>query len=66
MLHFAAGTLIAVMLFVMARHWLDPALAAFSTIIWLGLSPFYQQGIVISPTSTVLPGTGRDRHPEVP
>jgi Dolichyl-phosphate-mannose-protein mannosyltransferase len=40
--------LIAVMLYAMARRWLNPALAAFSTIVWLGLAPFYQHGIMIS------------------
>jgi hypothetical protein len=51
MKYFMAGwyALIAVALFAMARRWLTPALAAFSTIVWLGLAPFYQHGIMISP-----------------
>jgi hypothetical protein len=39
---------IGVLLYVMARRWLNPALAAFSTMVWLGLAPFYQHGIMIS------------------
>jgi len=36
-------------LFVMARLWLDLGLATFSVLVWLGLAPFYQHGIMISP-----------------
>jgi Dolichyl-phosphate-mannose-protein mannosyltransferase len=42
-------SLIVVALYVMARRWLDPALAAFSALVWLGLAPFYNHGIMISP-----------------
>ena len=46
--------LTTVILFVIARHWLPSALAAFSVIVWLGLAPFYQHGIMISPHVYVL------------
>jgi hypothetical protein len=39
---------IAATLYAIARRWLAPGLAAFSTIVWLGLAPFYQHGIMIS------------------
>jgi Dolichyl-phosphate-mannose-protein mannosyltransferase len=45
---------IAAVLFAFARQWLDPVLAAFSVIVWLGLAPFYQHGIMISPHVYVL------------
>ncbi len=47
-------SLIAVALFVVARHWLGPVLAGFSVMVWLGLAPFYQHGIMISPHVYVL------------
>src|SRR5438552_5276236 len=56
MKYFICGwySLIAVALFVVARHWLNPVLAAFSVMVWLGLAPFYQHGIMISPHVYVL------------
>jgi hypothetical protein len=45
---------IAGTLFAFARQWLDPVLAGFSVIVWLGLAPFYQHGIMISPHVYVL------------
>ncbi len=44
----------AVALFAFARLWLDPVLAGFSLMVWLGLAPFYQHGIMISPHAYVL------------
>jgi Dolichyl-phosphate-mannose-protein mannosyltransferase len=46
--------LIAGTLFAFARQWLRPGLAGFSVIVWLGLAPFYQHGIMISPHVYVL------------
>ena len=46
--------LIAAALFVVARHWLNPVLAAFTVLVWIGLAPFYQHGIMISPHVYVL------------
>src|SRR5437773_143334 len=48
--YFLAGwyALIGGLLFMMARRWLSRSLAAFSVILWLGLAPFYQHGIMIS------------------
>ena len=46
--------LIVVALYVLARHWLSPALAAFSALIWLSLAPFYNHGIMISPHAYTL------------
>jgi len=46
--------LIALTLFALARQWLDPVLAGFSVLVWLGLAPFYQHGIMISPHVYVL------------
>jgi hypothetical protein len=56
MKYFICGwyALIAVALFVVARHWLNPLLAGFSVMVWLGLAPFYQHGIMISPHVYVL------------
>lgn len=56
MKYFVAGWygLIAITLFVLARYWLRPALAAFSVLVWLGLAPFYQHGIMLSPHVYVL------------
>jgi hypothetical protein len=50
MKYFISGwyALIAMALFVVARQWLAPVLAAFSVMVWLGLAPFYQHGIMIS------------------
>ena len=45
---------IAVLMFVLARQWLDPVLAGFSVLVWVGLAPFYQHGIMISPHVYVL------------
>jgi Dolichyl-phosphate-mannose-protein mannosyltransferase len=47
-------SLIVVALYVMARRWLEPALAAFSSLVWLGLAPFYNHGIMISPHAYAL------------
>jgi hypothetical protein len=54
--YFISGwySLIAVALFMMARRWLSSALAAFSTLVWLALAPFYQHGVMISPHVYVL------------
>ena len=51
MKYFVCGwyALIAMALFTIARHWLDRWLAAFSVLVWLGLAPFYNHGIMISP-----------------
>src|SRR6266545_4487983 len=51
MKYFVCGwyALIAVALYAMARHWLSPALAAFSGLVWLALAPFYQHGVMLSP-----------------
>jgi hypothetical protein len=48
--YFLAGwyAVIGGLLFMMARRWLSRSLAAFSVILWLGLAPFYQHGIMIS------------------
>jgi hypothetical protein len=46
--------LIAATLFAFARLWLGPILAGFSVMVWLGLAPFYQHGIMISPHVYVL------------
>jgi len=56
MKYFVAGwyAAIAVLMFVLARQWLDPALAGFSVLVWVGLAPFYQHGIMISPHVYVL------------
>jgi hypothetical protein len=43
-----------VVLFVMARQWLDTGLATFSALVWLGLAPFYRHGIMISPHAYAL------------
>ena len=45
---------IAALLYGTARRWLSPLLAAFSVLIWIGLAPFYQHGIMISPHVYVL------------
>ncbi len=45
---------IAGTLFVFARQWLDPVLAGFSVMVWLGLAPFSLHGIMISPHVYVL------------
>ena len=45
---------IAAMLYLTARRWLSPVLAAFSSLLWLALAPFYQHGIMISPHVYVL------------
>ena len=54
--YFVAGWygLIGIAMYVLARHWLRPVLAAFSVLVWLGLAPFYQHGIMISPHVYVL------------
>jgi hypothetical protein len=51
MKYFVCGwyALTAVALYAMARHWLSPALAAFSGLVWLALAPFYQHGVMMSP-----------------
>ena len=46
--------LTAALLYTLGRRWLTPALAAFSVLIWLGLAPFYQHGIMISPHAAIL------------
>jgi hypothetical protein len=48
--YFLAGwyAVIGGLLFMMARRWLSRSLAAFSVILWVGLGPFYQHGIMIS------------------
>src|SRR5947207_878091 len=45
---------IAVALFVFARQWLAPVLAGFSVLVWVGLAPFYQHGIMLSPHVYIL------------
>jgi hypothetical protein len=54
--YFLAGwyAVIAGLLFMLARRWLSRPLAAFSLILWLGLAPFYQHGVMISPHVYVL------------
>jgi hypothetical protein len=56
MKYFVCGwyALSAIALFMIARHWLDRWLAAFSVLVWLGLAPFYNHGIMISPHAYVL------------
>src|SRR5262245_9799429 len=39
----------AVALFALARRWLSCELAALSGALWLGLAPFYQHGLMLSP-----------------
>src|SRR5262249_13334397 len=39
----------SIVLFAIARRWLEPPLASFSVLVWLGLAPFYNHGIMISP-----------------
>jgi len=41
--------LIAVAMFVLARHWLGPILSGFTVVFWLSISPFFQHGVMISP-----------------
>jgi len=41
--------LTAVALYVIARRWTGPLLAGFSGLVWLGLAPFYQHGVMLSP-----------------
>ena len=41
-------------LFTIARHWLGRGLAAFSVLVWLGLAPFANHGIMISPHAYAL------------
>ena len=43
-----------VLLYVMARQWLRPPLAALAGAAWLGLAPFYNHGIMISPHAYAL------------
>ena len=44
----------AVVLFVIARQWLRRGLAAFSVLAWLGLAPFANHGVMISPQAYAL------------
>jgi hypothetical protein len=44
----------AIVLFAIARRWLEPPLAAFSVLVWIGLAPFYNHGIMISPHAYAL------------
>lgn len=44
----------AVLLFAIARQWLDTPLSAFSVLVWLGLAPFANHGIMISPHAYAL------------
>ena len=44
----------AVVLFAMARRWLQPMLAGFSVVLWLALAPFYGHGIMVSPHAYAL------------
>jgi hypothetical protein len=44
----------AVLLYAVARQWLGSALAAFAVIVWVGLAPFYNHGIMISPHAYAL------------
>src|SRR5919201_4866497 len=46
--------LIAVALFVLARQWLASVLPGFSVMVWLGLAPFFQHGVMILPHVYVL------------
>ncbi len=56
MKYFICGwyALSAVAIFLIARHWLNRGLAAFSVLVWLGLAPFYNHGIMISPHAYAL------------
>ena len=45
---------VAILLYRGGRHFLAPALSAFSVVAWLGLAPFYQHGIMISVHAYVL------------
>jgi hypothetical protein len=44
----------AVVLYILSREWLTPPLAGFTAIVWLGLAPFFNHGIMISPHAYVL------------
>jgi hypothetical protein len=46
--------LIAVVLYAIARQWLAPPLATFTGLVWVGLAPFYNHGIMISPHAYAL------------
>jgi hypothetical protein len=56
MKYFICGwyALSAMAIFMIARHWLERWLAAFSVLVWLGLAPFYNHGIMISPNAYAL------------
>lgn len=44
----------AALLYFLGRRWLGPVGAAFGVTIWLGLAPFYQHGVMISPHASIL------------
>lgn len=50
----AVYALVAAALFAVARHWLNPTFAVFTVLVWIGLAPFYQHGVMISPHAYVL------------
>ena len=56
MKYFICGwyALIVMLLYLMARRWLGPPLAAFTAAVWIGLAPFYNHGIMISPHAYAL------------
>src|SRR4029450_388446 len=46
--------LTAIVLFMIARIWLDAWLASFTVVLWIALAPFYGHGIMISPHAYAL------------
>lgn len=44
----------AVMLYVLSRQYVGRTLSVFSVLLWLGLAPFYQHGIMLSPHAYAL------------
>jgi hypothetical protein len=46
--------LTAIVLFMIARVWLDAWLAGFTVVLWIALAPFYGHGIMISPHAYAL------------
>lgn len=44
----------AVMMYVLSRQYVGRTLSVFSVLLWLGLAPFYQHGIMLSPHAYAL------------
>jgi hypothetical protein len=56
MKYFICGwyALIAGLLYALSRQWLSRSLATFAVLVWVGLAPFYNHGIMISPHAYAL------------